>query len=103
MVVGIVVWELEIIGCQSLKDKRRVLKSLKERLRNRYNELDDMIQFQEARESHFRHCVFEGGPWALHIHQTAVDIARCVAMLCGPDAAWITGQIIVADGGLGLR
>ncbi|MBI2821831.1 MAG: SDR family oxidoreductase [Acidobacteria bacterium] len=30
------------------------------------------------------------------------DVATCVAMLCGPDADWITGQIIVADGGLGI-
>lgn len=30
------------------------------------------------------------------------DIAGAVAMLLGPDAAWITGQVIVADGGLSL-
>lgn len=30
-------WQLEIIGCQSLKEKRRVLKSLKDRLHNRFN------------------------------------------------------------------
>lgn len=29
-------------------------------------------------------------------------IANCCAMLCGKDAQWITGQVIVADGGLGL-
>jgi uncharacterized protein len=32
VVVGVIVWELEVLGCQSLKDKRRVVKSLKERL-----------------------------------------------------------------------
>lgn len=37
MVVGIIVWELEIVGSQSLKEKRRALKSLKERLHNRFN------------------------------------------------------------------
>ena len=36
MVVGVLVWELEIIGAQSLKDKRRVIKSLKERLQSRF-------------------------------------------------------------------
>ena len=30
-------WQLEIIGCQSLKEKRSVLKSLKDRLHNRFN------------------------------------------------------------------
>jgi enoyl-[acyl-carrier protein] reductase III len=34
---------------------------------------------------------------------SAEDIARAIAMLCGPDARWITGQVIVADGGLTLR
>lgn len=36
MVVGVIVWELEIYGAQSLKDKRRVVKSLKERLQSRF-------------------------------------------------------------------
>jgi NAD(P)-dependent dehydrogenase (short-subunit alcohol dehydrogenase family) len=30
------------------------------------------------------------------------DVAGTVAFLCGPDAAWITGQTIVIDGGLTL-
>ncbi len=37
MVVGIVTWELHLNGCQSLKDKRRILKSLKDRLHRRCN------------------------------------------------------------------
>lgn len=37
MVVGIVSWELHLEGCRSLKDKRRVVKSLKDRLRQRFN------------------------------------------------------------------
>ena len=28
------------------------------------------------------------------------DVADVVAMLCGPDARWLTGQIVHADGGL---
>jgi uncharacterized protein len=36
MVVGAIVWELEILGAQSLKDKRRVVNSLKERLQVRF-------------------------------------------------------------------
>ena len=30
------------------------------------------------------------------------DIASAVAFLVGPDAAWVTGQIIEASGGFGL-
>ena len=36
MVVGTIVWELEVYGAQSLKDKRRVVRSLKDRLQNRF-------------------------------------------------------------------
>jgi len=36
MVVGVIVWELEVLGSQSLKDKRRVVKSLKDRLQARF-------------------------------------------------------------------
>jgi NAD(P)-dependent dehydrogenase (short-subunit alcohol dehydrogenase family) len=30
------------------------------------------------------------------------DVAGAVAFLCSPDAAWITGQTIVSDGGVTL-
>lgn len=33
---------------------------------------------------------------------TPEDVARVVAMLCSSDAAWICGQVIVADGGYSL-
>jgi len=37
MVVGVVTWDLHLSGCASLKDKRRVVKSLKDRLHQRFN------------------------------------------------------------------
>jgi uncharacterized protein len=37
VVVGLMIWELHLDGCRSLKDKRHVLKSLKDRLHNRFN------------------------------------------------------------------
>ena len=37
MVVGVAVWELMLPGCASLKDKRMVVKSLKDRLHQRFN------------------------------------------------------------------
>lgn len=30
-------WELQLVACRSLKDKRQILKSLKDRLHNRFN------------------------------------------------------------------
>lgn len=37
MIVGVVGWELEIFDCRSLKQKRSVVKSLKDRLHGRFN------------------------------------------------------------------
>ena len=37
MVVGVIGWEIQLFGPQSLKEKRRLVKSLKERLRSRFN------------------------------------------------------------------
>lgn len=34
---------------------------------------------------------------------TAEELARVVGLLVSPDAGWITGQLLVADGGLTLR
>ena len=37
MVIAVVSWELEILGAQSLKEKRSVVKGLKDRLHDRFN------------------------------------------------------------------
>ena len=37
VVVGLLTWQLHLDGCMSLKDKRRVIKSLKDRLHGRFN------------------------------------------------------------------
>ena len=37
MLVAACSWELSLPGCGSLKEKRRVVKSLKDRLRSRFN------------------------------------------------------------------
>jgi uncharacterized protein len=37
VVVGLAVWELHVPGCASLKEKRQVVKSLKDRLHTRFN------------------------------------------------------------------
>jgi len=37
VVVGVMTWELHLAACQSLKDKRQILQSLKARLHNEFN------------------------------------------------------------------
>lgn len=37
MVVGVMTWELQVFDARSLKEKRKVVKSLKDRLQARFN------------------------------------------------------------------
>jgi uncharacterized protein YlxP (DUF503 family) len=37
VVVAVITWDLHLNGCASLKDKRRIIKSLKDRLHHRFN------------------------------------------------------------------
>ena len=37
MVIGAITWEIQIFDARSLKEKRKVVKSVKERLRSRFN------------------------------------------------------------------
>ena len=37
MVVGVMTWHLALPGCASLKEKRRVVRSLKDRLASKFN------------------------------------------------------------------
>jgi uncharacterized protein YlxP (DUF503 family) len=52
VIVGVRTWELHLAGCHSLKDKRRVVKSLKDRLHQRFNvsaaEVDHQDLWQRA-------------------------------------------------------
>jgi len=37
VIIAVVTWDLHLNGCASLKDKRRILKSLKDRLHQQFN------------------------------------------------------------------
>lgn len=37
MIVGVMTWELHLDACHSLKEKRQIVKSLKDRLHQRFN------------------------------------------------------------------
>lgn len=47
MVVSVIAWELHLDGCTSLKQKRAVLRSLKDRLRGRHNVSVAETQYQD--------------------------------------------------------
>ena len=48
MVIASVTWELSLPGCSSLKEKRSVLRSLRDRLRNKFNVSVAETAFQDA-------------------------------------------------------
>jgi uncharacterized protein len=61
VVVGVIVWELEVLGAQSLKDKRRVVMSLKERLQTRFRVSAAETRFQDLwQRAEIAACVVAG-------------------------------------------
>jgi uncharacterized protein len=61
MVVGVIVWELEVIGAHSLKEKRRVVSSLKERLQSRFKVSAAETRFQDLwQRAEIAACVVSG-------------------------------------------
>lgn len=67
--------EFTIPGSRSLKDKRRAMKSLKERLRSRYNCSVAEIGFQEKwARSRLAVCVVSGE--SDHVHSQLSEIVR---------------------------
>ena len=48
MVIASAVWDLNLPGCSSLKEKRSILRSLKDRLRNKFNVSVAETAFQDV-------------------------------------------------------
>ena len=74
MVVGLAVWELQLHGCASLKEKRSVIKSLKDRLHNQFN-----VSVAETR------------------HQDALQRAELAACVVATDRAHANSVLSSAD------
>lgn len=55
MIVGLITWDLHLDACHSLKEKRQIVKSLKDRLHQRFNvsaaETDHQNLWQRAEVS----------------------------------------------------
>lgn len=85
MIVGLITWELHLAACQSLKEKRRIVKSLKDRLHHQFNvsaaETDHQDLWQRAELSA---CVV--GTDRRYVEQVMHEADRLVA---GADGARI--------------
>lgn len=44
----------------------------------RNQDFDDMIAIREAKEAIFQNCIFEFGPWGIHIHDTPTRVNDCI-------------------------
>ena len=75
MCIGVLTMDFSIPGSRSLKDKRRAMNSLKERLRNRFNcsvaEMDSEEKWGRARVAA---CVISTD--SAHVHEQLMEIAR---------------------------
>jgi uncharacterized protein len=61
VVIGLAVWELQLPGCASLKEKRSVLKSVKDRLHNQFNVSAAETRHQDAHQrAELAACVVSG-------------------------------------------
>jgi uncharacterized protein len=77
LVVGVIVWELEVLGAQSLKDKRRVVKSLKERLQSRFKVSAAETRHQDLwQRAEIAACVVAEGQ--SHVNQVLDSMDRLV-------------------------
>lgn len=85
MVVGVIAWQLHLPGSRSLKDKRRVVKSLKDRLRQRYHvsaaEVDHHDLWQRA--------ALAASVVSPDRHHAAEVLASCDRLVHGDTAALI--------------
>ena len=59
--IGVAVWDLQLPGCSSLKDKRSVLKSVKDRLHNQFNvSVAETARQDEHQRAELAACVVSG-------------------------------------------
>lgn len=84
MVVASLTWELSLPGCSSLKEKRSVVRSLRDRLRDKFNvsvaetALQDVHERAEltialvATDGHFAESVFQKADQLVEDHGGAV-------------------------------
>ena len=86
MTIGTLQLDLLIPGAQSLKDKRRVIKSLKERLHNRFNCSVAEIEFQDTwQRSRFAVCVVSND--VRHVNSELSSIVTYVSTSSGAELA----------------
>ena len=103
MFVGVMRFSLEIVGARSLKDKRSVVRSLKERAQNRLRvSIAEVGGLDDPRRAHFGVAVVSNA--AAVCDQVLADVASMAGTL--PDAVLTdraTEIVPFGEGGTGVR
>lgn len=82
MVIGLAVWEVQLPGCHSLKEKRSVLKSVKDRLHNQFNVSAAETAYQDAHQrAELAACVVSGD--RAHANSVLSSLDRFMEMESG--------------------
>lgn len=89
MTVGVLTLELRIEDSHSLKDKRHVVKSLKERLRHKFNVAVAEVDYQDLWQRALVSAVTVSADHS-HAEQVLQSVEREAAMLLGPQLAEVT-------------
>ena len=81
--VGVITFELRLDDSHSLKDKRHYVKSLKDRLRNKFNVAVSEIAYHDVWQ-HGLVAAVTVSPDKSHAEQVLQSVEREAAMLLGP-------------------
>ncbi len=81
--VGVITFELRLGDSHSLKDKRHFVKSLKDRLRNKFNVSVAEIDYQDLWQRGLV-AVVTVSPDQAHAEQVLQNVERDAALLLGP-------------------
>jgi uncharacterized protein YlxP (DUF503 family) len=90
LLVGVCTLELRLLEADNLKDKRRVLKSIRDRVRNRYNVSIAEVDHQDSHKLATLALAMVSNA-AQPIHQTFNEIIRGLSL--NPEAELLSHQV----------
>jgi uncharacterized protein len=88
-VIGVLTLELRLVHSHSLKDKRHVVRGLKDRLRNKFNVAVAEIEYQDLWQRAVVAAVTVSNDRG-HAEQVLQSVEREAASLVGPDLVDVT-------------
>jgi uncharacterized protein len=94
--IGVIILELRLDDAHSLKDKRHYVKSLKDRLRGKFNVAVAEIDYQDLWQRGLIACVTVSASKP-HAEQVLQNVEREAASLLGPLLVDVTTEWLASD------